>query len=75
MSKIEETISSVVSKADELNKEYALTSAVKDLFAKAGTLSIEAIDATLKFAEENDVKGKVTSKFEELVASAKTSSL
>ncbi len=51
-----------------MNEEYALTGAVKDLLAKAGNLSIEAIDSALKFAEEKDLKGQLKAKFDELSA-------
>ncbi len=68
MEKIESAISAVVEKASALNQEYALTGAVKDLLAKAGNLSVEAIDSALKFAEEKDLKGQLKAKIEELAA-------
>jgi len=63
----------VLSKVSELNEEYALTTALKDLVGKAGSLSIEAIDAAIKYAEENDVAGKLSDKVDELINSAKKS--
>ena len=52
MAKIEEALQSISTKATELNTEYGLTSALKDVLTKAGDLSVEAIDSGLKFAEE-----------------------
>jgi hypothetical protein len=68
--KVEETVSSVVAKASELNQEYSLTTALKDLLGKAGDLSIEAVDAAIKFADDNDLKGKIAAKFEEIKTSS-----
>jgi recombinational DNA repair protein RecT len=63
----------VLSKVTELNEEYALTTALKELVGKAGSLSIEAIDAAIKYADENDLAGKLSEKVEELISSAKKS--
>ena len=61
----------MLSKVTELNEEYALTTALKELVGKAGSLSIEAIDAAIKYAEDNDVAGKLSEKVDELINSVK----
>jgi len=66
--KITDALDTVLAKSSELEKEYALTAAVKDLLAKAADLSVEAIDSALKFADENDVTGKAVTAAKELAA-------
>jgi hypothetical protein len=66
--KITSALETVVAKSEKLEEEYALTAAFKDLLSKAGDLSSEAIDAALKFADENDVTGKAIAAAKDLAA-------
>lgn len=68
---IEAALASIVAKSKELDSEYKLLDQLKDLIAKSGDLSVEAIDAGLKFADENDVAGKASSAAKELAEKGK----
>jgi len=69
--KIEEALNTVLSKATELDDEYAIIDALKDVLVKAGDLSIELIDGALKFADENDLAGKAAAAASEASEKAK----
>uniref|UniRef100_A0A7S2SG61 Uncharacterized protein n=1 Tax=Rhizochromulina marina TaxID=1034831 RepID=A0A7S2SG61_9STRA len=58
MVKISDALETITSKADEINDEYGLTKALQEVLVKAGDLSVEAIDAGLKFADENNLADK-----------------
>jgi len=57
--KIESALKTITSKASELNEEYGLVTAFQEVLVKAADLSVEAIDAGLRFADENNVGDKV----------------
>jgi len=69
--KIQEALDAVVAKATEMDDEYAIVEALKDLLVKAGDLSIEAIDGAFKFADENDLASKAAAAASEATEKAK----
>jgi hypothetical protein len=58
LDKAEEAYYTITSKAGDLNDEYKIVEAIKEVLGNAGEVSIQAIDAGLAYAEENDLVGK-----------------
>mmetsp|Transcript_13178 Transcript_13178/g.19888 ORF Transcript_13178/g.19888 Transcript_13178/m.19888 type:complete len:212 (-) Transcript_13178:288-923(-) len=69
---IEGALESVLAKSKELNEEYKLVDAFTEILGKAGDLSVEAIDALIKFAEENDVVAKASNAAKDLAEKGKS---
>ena len=74
LSQVEEALSTVTSKAGEMNAEYGLVNQLKELVAKAGDLSNDVIDKALTYADENDLVGKAAEKAKELAVITRTTS-
>ena len=66
LAKAEAALEAALAKAKDLDVEYGLLDQTKTLLAKSGDLSVEAIDKALKWADENDVAGQLSSKAQEL---------
>jgi GTP cyclohydrolase III len=70
ISKVDETISSVVTKFDDLNKEYDLGTQASKVLSTTATFSNKAIDKAIELNKEYEITNKVGSSISEAASKA-----